>query len=154
MTELRQVFQEKEAQRIPFNGYSRLLTWVLTPEHWRSTGGEHKTWGYILNQWLLVQADPLRSWNINTFKTPIAEGRNCITLDQADQGNWILVFAMTETKKSSGMCSCFCKRALTVLTILCAVGGVIYVTGFGRQINEAITKMISSGDKTKIQRRR
>ena len=61
---------------------------------------------------------------------------------------------MSEMKKSGSMWRCFCKRTLAVLTVLCAVGGVIFVTGFGKQIQEAINKMTIAEGKTKIEKRR
>lgn len=62
---------------------------------------------------------------------------------------------MTETKKSGSLiCRCLCKRTLAVLTVLCAVGGVMYVTGIGKQIHEAIEKIINSQQKAHFQRRR
>ena len=61
---------------------------------------------------------------------------------------------MSEMKKSGSMFRCFCKRTLAVLTVLCAVGGVIFVTGFGKQIQDAINNLIITEGKTKIEKRR
>ena len=43
---------------------------------------------------------------------------------------------------------------MAVLTVFCAVGGVIYVTGFGKQIHEAVNKFIRPDQEDKLARRR
>lgn len=43
---------------------------------------------------------------------------------------------------------------MAVLTVFCAVGGVIYVTGFGKQIHEAVNKFIRPHQEDKLARRR
>lgn len=46
-----------------------------------------------------------------------------------------------------------CKQIFAVLTVLCALGGVMYITGLGKQIHEAINQMITPQE-PQLQRRR
>lgn len=62
---------------------------------------------------------------------------------------------MTESSNcGAGKRHCFLKKAMAVLTVFCAVGGVIYVTGFGKQIHEAVNKFIRPHQEDKLARRR
>lgn len=47
-----------------------------------------------------------------------------------------------------------CKQIFAVLTVLCALGGVMYVTGFGKQIADVIDQMITANHKPRLQKRR
>lgn len=47
-----------------------------------------------------------------------------------------------------------CKQIFAVMTVLCALGGVMYITGLGKQIHEAINQMITPNQKPQLQRRR
>ena len=78
---------------------------------------------------------------------------NCLLITNS-QG-CLLSFAMVESvisgaKKSRPVC----KQIFAVVTVLCALGGVMYITGLGKQIHEAIDKMITPHQKPLIQRRR
>ena len=46
-----------------------------------------------------------------------------------------------------------CKQIFAVLTVLCALGGVMYITGLGKQIQESIIHMITPQE-PQLQRRR
>ena len=46
-----------------------------------------------------------------------------------------------------------CKQIFAVLTVFCALGGVMYITGLGKQIHEAINHMITPHQES-LQRRR
>lgn len=62
---------------------------------------------------------------------------------------------MTESSNcGAGKRRCFLKKTMAVLTVFCAVGGVIYVTGFGKQIHEAVNKFIRPHQEDKLARRR
>ena len=62
---------------------------------------------------------------------------------------------MTESSNcGAGKCRYFLKKAMAVLTVFCAVGGVIYVMGFGKQIHEAVNKFIRPDQEDKLARRR
>lgn len=62
---------------------------------------------------------------------------------------------MTESSNCGvGKRGCFLKKVMAVLTVFCAVGGVIYVTGFGKQIHEAVNKFIRPDQEDKLARRR
>ena len=47
-----------------------------------------------------------------------------------------------------------CKQIFSVFTVLCALGGVMYVTGFGKQIADVIDQMITTNHKPQLQKRR
>ena len=65
-----------------------------------------------------------------------------------------LSFAMAESAFSGGRKSRpQCKQIFAVLTVLCALGGVMYITGLGKQIHEAINHMITPHE-PQLQRRR
>ena len=62
---------------------------------------------------------------------------------------------MTESSNYGvGKRGCFLKKVMAVLTVFFAVGGVIYVTGFGKQIHEAVNKFIRPDQEDKLARRR
>ncbi|KAJ7383858.1 hypothetical protein OS493_025734 [Desmophyllum pertusum] len=60
---------------------------------------------------------------------------------------------MDEPAKSISKKHSVCKQVLAVLTVLCALGGVMYVTGVGKHIHEALNQMITPEQKSNLQRR-
>ncbi|CAH3132791.1 unnamed protein product [Pocillopora meandrina] len=60
---------------------------------------------------------------------------------------------MTDSTISGGKSHFVCRRLLAVVTVLCALGGVVYVTGIGKQIHEAINHLIVPQQKTPLKRR-
>lgn len=61
---------------------------------------------------------------------------------------------MDEPAKSISKKHSVCKQVLAVLTVLCALGGVMYATGVGKHIHEALNQMITPEQKSNLQRRR
>ncbi|KAJ7375868.1 hypothetical protein OS493_038345 [Desmophyllum pertusum] len=60
---------------------------------------------------------------------------------------------MDEPAKSISNKHSVCKQVLAVLTVLCALGGVMYATGVGKHIHEALNQMITPEQKSNLQRR-
>ena len=65
-----------------------------------------------------------------------------------------LSFAMAESVFSGGKKSRpLHKQIFAVLTVLCVLGGIVYITGLSKQIHEAINQMVTPQE-PQLQRRR
>ncbi|PFX20442.1 Gamma-glutamyltranspeptidase 1 [Stylophora pistillata] len=60
---------------------------------------------------------------------------------------------MADSTISGGKSHFVCRRLLAVVTVLCALGGVVYVTGIGRQIHQAISNLIVPQQEAPLKRR-
>ena len=63
--------------------------------------------------------------------------------------------AIVNQSQSSGFkLRCLYNQTLTVFTLFCVLGGVVYIVGFGNLIHEVVDQLTTPQRKTQIQKRR